>query len=538
MSAGTFDFIVVGAGSAGAAIAARLSEVQGWRVLLLEAGPRNTSPWLHIPIGMAKMFRHAKYNWMFKTEPEPQLNNRRIHTPRGKVLGGSSSINGMVFVRGQERDFDLWRQLGNAGWGHDDVLPYYRKLEAHEGGADEHHGRGGPIRTMEANWRNELTESYIRAFQELGVPKSPDINGADHEGVGYFPISQRDGLRSSTARGYLKPARNRSNLQIITEALVERIDIEDGAAVGVTFRKGGGAQSTARAGREVVLSAGAVNSPHILHLSGVGPESLLGDLGIEVRHRLKGVGENLKDHFHSHVVARVNSDGTLNAQLRSLGWRGLAALKYLTTRTGPLAVAAGVVCVFTRSVPELDHPDLQFHFFPFSEDESVTEKRLHKFSAVTGLADQLVPHSRGSVRTVSRDPRTPPEIRVNYLGEEIDRRTIVAGLKMMRKVFRTEAMRPFVIEEYAPGPDVVTDDEVLAYARETGESSYHLCGTCRMGPAEDRSAVVDERLRVRGLCNLRVADASIMPEIVSGNTNATSIMIGEKCSDMVKEDHV
>ena len=536
MSAETYDFIVVGAGSAGAAVAARLSEVEGWRVLLLEAGPRNTSPWLHIPVGMAKMFRDPRYNWMFKTEPEAQLNNRRIHTPRGKVLGGSSSINGIVFVRGQKRDFDLWRQLGNPGWGHDDVLPYYRKLEAHEGGADEYHGRAGPIRTMEANWRNELTEAYIRAFEELGVHRNPDINGADHEGVGYFPISQRDGLRSSTARGYLKPARNRSNLRIITEALVERIEIKDGAAVGVTFRKGDG-QTTVRAGREVVLSAGTVNSPHILHLSGVGPEGLLDDLGIEVHYRLKGVGENLKDHFHSHVVARVNTAGTINAQLRSLGGRGLAALKYLATRTGPLTVAAGVVCVFTRSDPGLDHPDLQFHFFPFSHDETATEVTLHKFSAVTGLADQLVPHSRGSVRTVSRDPRTPPEIRVNYLGEEIDRRTIVAGVKMMRKVFQTETMRPFVIDEYAPGPDVVTDDEVLAYARESGESSYHLCGTCRMGPEKDQFAVVDERLRVRGLRKLRVADASIMPEIISGNTNATSIMIGEKCSDMVKEDH-
>ena len=536
MATESYDFIVVGAGSAGAALAARLSEVRGWSVLLLEAGPRNTNPWLHIPIGMAKMFRDPKYNWMFETEPEPQLNDRRIHTPRGKVLGGSSSINGMVFPRGQKRDFDLWRQLGNAGWGHDDVLPYYRKLEAHVGGDDEHHGRTGPIRTMEANWRNELTEAYIEAIQELGVPRCPDINGADHEGVGYFPISQRDGLRSSTARGYLKPARHRSSLRIITEAHVEGIEIKDGAATGVTFRKGG-AQSTAQADREVVLSAGAINSPHILQLSGIGPEQLLGDLGIEVRHRLDGVGKNLKDHFHSPVVARVNTGGTINAQLRSLGGRGLALLKYLTTRTGPLAVAAGVVCVFTRSDPRLDHPDIQFHFFPFSHDESAIGMSLHKFSAVTGLVDQLVPHSRGSVRSVSRDPRTPPEIKVNYLGEEIDRSTMVDGLKIMRKVFQTEAMRPFVIEEYAPGPDVETDDEWLAYARETGESSYHLCGTCRMGPAEDRLAVVDERLRVRGLRNLRVADASIMPEIVSANTNSTSIMIGEKCADMVKEDH-
>ena len=404
------------------------------------------------------------------------------------------------------------------------------------GGADEHHGRTGPIRTMEANWRNELTEAYIRAIQELGVPRNPDINGSDHEGVGYFPISQRNGLRSSTAQGYLKPARRRSNLRIITEAHVERIDIAEGAAVGVTFRKGA-QRSTAQAGREVVLSAGAINSPHILHLSGIGPEGLLGNLGIEVCHRLNGVGENLKDHFHSPVVARVNTNGTINAQLHRFGGHGLALLKYLTSRTGPLAVAAGVVCVFTRSDPVHDHPDIQFHFFPFSHDESAVGVALHKFSAVTGLVDQLVPHSRGSVRTISRDPQTPPEIRVNYLGEEIDRCTMVAGLKIMRRVFRTEAMRPFVIEEYAPGPDVSSDDEWLAYARETGESSYHLCGTCRMGPAADRMAVVDERLRVRGLRNLRVADASIMPEIVSANTNSTSIMIGEKCADIVKEDH-
>ena len=534
MAEDSYDFVVVGAGSAGAVVAARLSENPAWKVLLLEAGPPNNSVWLHVPIGLVKCFRNPKFNWMYQGEPEPNLNGRRIYAPRGKVLGGSSSINGMVFVRGQASDFDHWRQLGNTGWAYSDILPYFRKLESHIGGDDEFHGRDGPIQTMQADWRNPLTEAFIASAQELGIPRNPDINGATQEGAGYFQLSQRNGVRSSTATSYLRPADKRTNLSIVTDALVEKIEIHAGRAVGVGYRRGD-QRSAAVAIREVIVSAGAVNSPQLLQLSGIGPPELLSAHGIEVKVALPGVGENLQDHYACPVAFRVNVPDTLNAQLSTLPRQAAAALRYLATRRGPFTVAAGVVAIFAKSRPDLTHSDLQIHFFPFSKDGDVSD-RLHKFSGVSAIVDQHVPESRGYVRIRSSSPSEAPAICANYLAAEEDRATLVKGLKLLRRLFHTQAMRSYIEEELSPGPGVVSDDDLLAYAKDKGDSTYHLCGTCRMGLATSKMTVVDERLRVHGVGSLRVADASIIPAIISGNTNATSIMIGEKSVDMIKSD--
>jgi choline dehydrogenase len=535
VTAETYDFIVVGAGSAGAVIAARLSENPRWSVLLLEAGPDSRNPWLAVPIGFARTFQNPRFNWMYRGEPEPFLDAREMYVPRGKGLGGSSAINGMVMVRGQQRDFDHWRQLGNEGWSYTDVLPFFRKYEDHDGNDDAFHGRSGPIRTMQSDYRNPLTEAFIAGAGELGIPRNPDINGANQEGAGYFQLSQRAGLRSSTARGHLRQARGRANLHIVTDALAERITIENGRATGILYSIGG-TRREARATREVIVSGGSVNSPQLLQLSGIGAAGLLSEKGIAVVADLPGVGENLQDHFSVPVQVKVNAPWTLNHQLGNLPKQALAALRYAATRKGPLTVAAGVVGVFTRTRPELDGPDIQIHFFPFAREEAEWGVRMHPFSAASAIVDQHVPVSRGFVRLRSSDPRDPPMIRGNYLEAPEDRATLVAGLKLLRSLFRTKAMTAYVEQELAPGPSVQSDEEYLAYAKAKGDSSYHLAGTCRMGPATQRTSVLDARLRVHGVAGLRVADASIMPVIVSGNTNATSIMIGEKAAAMIAED--
>ncbi len=536
MSVKTFDFIVVGAGSAGAVIAARLSENPRRSVLLVEAGPDSRNPWLAVPIGFARTFQNPRFNWMYKGEPEPFLEGRRMFVPRGKGLGGSSAINGMVMVRGQQRDFDHWRQLGNEGWSYADVLPFFRKYEDYDAGDDDpYHGRGGPIRTMQSDWRNPLTEAFIEGAGELGIPRNPDINGATQDGAGYFQLSQRDGLRSSTARGHLRAARRRPNLEIVTEALVEKVIIAEGRATGIVYTVGG-ERTEARAGREVIVSGGSVNSPQLLQLSGIGPTALLREHGIDVVADLPGVGENLQDHYSVPIQARVNVPWTLNHQLGSLPRQAAALLRYAISRKGPLTVAAGVVGVFARTRPELEGPDIQIHFFPFAREEAEWGVRMHPFSAVSAIVDQHVPLSRGYVRIRSADPRDPPVICGNYLEAPEDRETLVAGLRLLRSLFNTKAMSPYVEQELVPGKAVDSDEELLAYARAKGDSSYHLAGTCRMGPSTSRMNVVDDRLRVHGVAGLRVADASIMPVIVSGNTNATAIMLGEKAAAMVEED--
>jgi choline dehydrogenase len=534
MSEETYDFVVIGAGSAGAVVAARLSENPSWKVLLLEAGPPNNSVWLHIPVGFAKNFTNPKYNWMYSTDPEPSLGGREMFAPRGKTLGGSSSINGMIYLRGVPADFSHWRQMGNVGWGYDDVLPFFRKLESYPEGDALYRGHDGPIEVTDAAWRNDLTEAFIAAGRELGLPRNDGFNGPVQEGIGYFQLSQKRGLRNSTARGYIKPARKRPNLHIVTNALVERILIKDRRAVGVQYSLDGEPRR-ASAGREIVLSGGAINSPQLLQLSGIGPAQFLADKGIQVELDLPGVGENLQDHINCKVQVRVNRPLTVNDHVKNWHSKARAGLRYALFRDGALTVAAGIVGVFAKSRPQLDVPDLQVHFFPFSGDDLSVAP--HPFSGVTAIVNQHVPDSRGCVRIRSSNPKDYPSIRCNYLEKDIDQRTIVAGLKFVRRLFGSKAMSPFVTEELKPGIGTQSDDEILSYAKANGDSCYHLCGSCRMGMSSSKLSVVDDRLRVHGLQGLRVADASIMPQIVSANTNVTTIMIGEKCADMVRSDN-
>lgn len=528
---GTWDYIVVGAGSAGSAVAARLSEDGRASVLLLEAGPPDRNPWIHVPIGYAKTFRDPAVNWMYETEPEPHLGNRRIYWPRGKVLGGSSSINGLIYIRGVPLDFDHWRQLGCTGWGFDDVLPFFRRAEGNVRGDDDLHGGDGPLAVDEGRWRNPLSEAYVRAAQEAGLPRNDDFNGRDQEGVGYYQLTERDGRRCSAARAYLAPARRRPNLRIVTGALAERIDLADGRATGVTWLAGTERRS-ARAAREVVLCGGAINSPQLLMLSGIGPADHLRRHGIAVAHDLPGVGGNLHDHLQVRTMYRSAAAGTMNDAVASLFGKARMGLEYVIGRRGLLTVGAGVVGVFARTEPGLEAPDVQIHFIPFTTDKMGTG--LHAFPGFSTTVNQSRPVSRGRLTLRSADPREAPAMLANYLAEEADRRTTLAGIRLLRRIAGQPAMRPWVAEELAPGPGAVTDQDLMDFARDAGNTIYHPAGTCRMGSDHDRLAVCDPELRVRGVAGLRVADASIMPQVVSGNTNAAAIMIGEKCAAMVK----
>jgi choline dehydrogenase len=525
-----YDFIVIGAGSAGCALAYRLSEDPRNKVLLLEAGGRDRNIWIHIPVGYYRTIFNPKLGWGYETEPEPHLGGRRVAWPRGKVLGGSSSINGLVYIRGQREDFDHWRQLGNPGWSYADVLPYFKRAEDQERGADDFHGTGGPLGVSDVNRTHPLIEAYVAACGELGIPFNPDFNGASQEGAGYFQLTNRGGLRCSAAKAYLKPARRRANLEIATGALVSRITFEDKRATGVVFRQNG-AERAARAGREVIVAAGAINSPQILQLSGVGPAEHLSAHGIEVIRDLPGVGANLQDHFQVRSVYRCTRPITLNDRVKSPIQRALMGLEWALLRTGPLTIGAGQGCIFARTRPELATPDVQFHLILFSADRP--GEPLHGFSGFTASVCQLRPESRGSVMIKSADAAAKPAIVANYLATEGDRRTIVDGLWLTRRLSETEALRPYIAEEIEPGRDAQTDDDMLAYARARGGTIFHPTSTCAMGPASNPTAVVDAELRVHGLEGLRVADASIMPTVVSGNTNAACIMIGEKCADLV-----
>jgi len=523
------DFIVIGAGSAGCALVARLSEDPGNTVLLLEAGGRDRSIWIHIPIGYYRTIFDPKLGWGYETEPEPHLDGRQIVWPRGRVLGGSSAINGLVYIRGQREDFDHWRQLGNPGWSFGDVLPYFRRSEDQVRGADEFHGVGGPLGVSDAA-RHELVEAYIRAGEEIGLPRNDDFNGAAQEGVGYFQLTTRKGLRCSAARAYLGPARRRANLRIETDALVTRLLFEGRRAVGVAYRQGG-VERRVRARREIVVAGGAINSPQILQLSGIGPADHLRSRGIEVVQDLPGVGANLQDHFQARSIYRCTRPITLNDRVRNPFQKALMGLEWIFRRSGPLTVGAGQGGIFARTREELATPDVQFHLILFSADRPGAP--LHPFSGFTASVCQLRPESRGTVLVRAADPGEKPAITANYLAAETDRRTMVDGLKLARRLAATEALRPYIAEEIEPGGSVRTDDELLAHARARGSTIFHPSCTCKMGPASDPMAVVDAELRVHGIEGLRVADASVMPTVVSGNTNAACIMIGEKCADLV-----
>ncbi len=525
-----FDYIIVGAGSAGCVLANRLSADPGVRVLLLEAGGRDRNPWIHIPVGYFKTIHNPRTDWCYRTEPDPGLNGRSIEWPRGKVLGGSSSINGLLYVRGHPSDYDCWRQLGNVGWSYADVLPYFKRCEDQERGADAYHGVGGPLGVSDMRVRRGVCDAFIAAAEELGIPRNDDVNGARQEGAGYFQLTTRGGLRCSTAVAYLRPARGRPNLRIETGAQVLGVRFEGRRAVGVRYALRGGARE-ARARAEVVLCAGAIGSPQLLQLSGVGPGELLRGLGIEVVLDLPGVGENLQDHLQLRSIFRC-TEPTLNDEVNNPLRKLLIGLEFLLRRSGPMSMGASQVYAFARTRPELETPDVQFHFQPLSADRPGAG--LHRYSAFTASVCQLRPESRGTVRITSPDPRAYPAIRPNYLSTPGDQRTAVAALRLTRALAATRALAPYISEELVPGPEYRSDEELLERARAIGQTIYHAAGTCKMGP--DPLAVVDERLRVRGIERLRVVDASIMPAITAGNTNAPTIMIAEKAADLIGED--
>lgn len=529
-----YDYVVVGAGAAGAIVANRLSASDA-SVCLLEAGPADRHPWLRIPAGFIKVIFNPRYAWQFESDGTELTNGRRIPIPQGKTLGGSTSINGLVYNRGQRSDFDHWAELGNKGWSFEDVLPYFKSMECRVGGSDEYRGRTGELRVSDCDWQHPLCEAFIEGAQSLGLPRTVDYNGADQDGVGYFQRTIYQGLRQSTARTFLHPVRHRSNLHIRTETQVTRILFEGKRAIGVevTDAQGRGPRRTILANREVVVSCGAINTPRLLQLSGVGPAALLQDRGVPVVHDLPGVGENLSDHFSVRVVARVKNVRTLNEMAKGLP---LAAevLRWLGKKPSILGLSPSVVHWFWRSQPHLTCADLQGVFTPASYKQGYVGK-LDNFPGMTAGVWQHRPLSRGYVRIRSNDPFEAPEIQPNYLDHPDDRAALVRGARLARELLGSSALQPYFEEETLPGKLCQSDDELLDFARQYGVSSYHVNGSARMGPAGDPLAVVDERLRVYGLENLRVADSSVMPSIPSANVCASTMMIGNRAGDLIKE---
>jgi len=528
-----FDFIVVGAGSAGCVLANRLTESGRYSVLLLEAGGRDLNPWIHVPLGYGKLFADPSVNWLYQSEPQPGLADRVISQPRGKVLGGSSSINGLVYIRGQREDFDGWRQRGAIGWSYDDVLPYFIRAEDQTRGADAFHGVGGPQSVSDQSEPHPLCDAFITAATEAGHPRNPDFNGRTQEGAGYYQTTSRRGLRASTAVAYLRPARRRANLAVTTHAHVTRITFDGARASGVEWIRDGRPES-ATVRREVILSAGAIATPQLLQLSGVGPGALLRAHGLDVLCDAPGVGENLMDHMQARIVLRCTRAITFNDDMRNPLRAAWAGLRWALMRKGPLTVSAGYAGGFFRSGDRVASPDIQVHFINFSTTKM--GDRLHGFPGFTASSCQLRPQSRGWVRLNSSDPTAPPLIHPNYLATDTDRQANVAGLRLLRNILRQPALAPFIKAEIEPGPSCDTDDQLLAYCQEHGSSLYHPSCTARMGADGDATAVVNPRLKVRGVEGLRVVDGSVMPQLVSGNTNAAIIMIAEKASDLILED--
>jgi len=533
--ADTYDFIVLGAGSAGCAVAGRLSESGRYRVLLLEAGPRDTNPWIHVPLGYTKVFTDPKVNWMFESEPEPTLNNRTLYQPRGKVLGGTSSINGTVYMRGTPADYDQWRQSGCEGWDWDNVLPFFKKAENQQRGPSDLHGSGGPLHVSDIPHEWPLAKAAIEAAVQAGIPRNDDFNGPRQEGAGFYQFTVNNSRRWSSARAYLGAARGRDNLTVTTEALVMRLLFEGTRAVGVEYRTPAG-PATARAGREIVVSGGAFGSPQILLLSGLGPAEHLRAMDIPVVRDIQGVGENLQDHFNTYMSWRCTQAATLNELATSAVRRVLAGAQYVLTRSGPLTGTGIYAGAFVRSDPRFENPDLQINMFSWSTAERKRSGIVaHPFPAFTLSPVHLRPEGRGTVRLKAPDPQAPPAIRFNMFRTEYDAAALLYGVRLCRRIVAQPALAPYVVAEVVPGPAVGDDDAALLDdVRARGVANLHPVGTCRMGHGPD--AVVDPRLRVHGIAGLRVADASIMPTIVAGNTNAPSIMIGEKCAAMMLED--
>lgn len=534
MEAESYDYIVTGAGSAGCAVAARLSETGRHRVLLLEAGGRDSSPWIHIPVGYSWLFTHDAYNWRFESEPVAGLNGRTSYQPRGKMLGGTSSLNGMVYMRGTAADYDGWRQLGCVGWDYESVLTFFRKAENQERGEDEFHGVGGPLNVTDAHYKHEIIDAIIEAAVQVGIPRNRDFNGATQEGAGYYQATVGKGRRWSSATAYLKPARGRANLVVKPNAHATRIVIENGRAVGVEFRTSRGMEM-ARARGEVIVSGGVYGSPQLLLLSGIGPADHLNKMGIEVTHDLAPVGANLHDHFNTYVAWRSTRTGTFNELHRSPLRKLIAGARYLVGRDGPMTAIATHAGILTRTDPRFDRPDLQINTYLWSiETRDRTGMHPHKWPGFSMSPVHLRPEGRGLVSLTSRDPLAPPRIEFRFMETAHDVDAMIRGVRLARKLADQPALKPYIAEEVVPGPAVRSDEQLIEDIRNRGVSNLHPVGTCRMGTGRD--AVVDPRLRVHGIRGLRVADASIMPLVVGGNTNAPSIMIGEKCVAMVLED--
>jgi choline dehydrogenase len=533
----TYDYIIVGAGSAGCALAYRLSREASRRVLLVEAGGKDSFPLIHIPLGFAFLMKNAKLNWCYETEPEPNMHHRRISWPRGKVLGGTSCINGMVYIRGQREDYDHWQALGNRGWSYNDVLPYFKRSEHKAEGGNEWHGYGGPLWVQEVpdSAKLDLADIFIQAGVQTGLPYNEDFNGPCQEGAGYYQTNIRRGRRQSTARTFLEQCKKRPNLTIATGALCQQVLIENGAAMGIEYRLTKGKNSRverAYASGEVILCGGVINSPQLLELSGIGDRDHLGSLGVDVRQHLPGVGENLQDHLTVNVQQGLHGTTTFYEESRPLAMiKNL--FKYLLRGDGLLAHPASQVGVFFRTSAAVDRPDAQIHFAP-AASEPDSKGNLKPIPGTTATVCYLRPESRGSVHIRSRDPVAPPAIRANYLDTENDRKAIVAAFRRVREIFAAPALTKYRGNELRPGPLAQSDEQILDYVRAEAESVYHPVGTCKMGA--DAMAVVDDRLRVHGISKLRVADASIMPCLTSGNTNAAAIMIAEKCADMLLQD--
>ncbi|MGC2518107.1 MAG: GMC family oxidoreductase N-terminal domain-containing protein [Burkholderiales bacterium] len=530
----TFDYIVVGAGTAGCVLANRLSADPGVRVLLLEAGGRDDWIWIHIPVGYLYCIGNPRTDWCYRTEPDPGLNGRSILYARGKVLGGCSSINAMVYMRGQARDYDEWARLtGDASWAWNAVLPVFRQSEDYFAGADAAHGSGGEWRVERQRLSWEILDACREAMAQAGIPKTEDFNRGDNEGCGYFLVNQKRGLRWSASKAFLRPAMQRPNLTVVTDALAQRLRFEGKRCAGIEYSRGG-KQSFAAARIETILAAGAIGSPQLLQLSGVGPAALLKGHGIEVKHALAGVGENLQDHLQLRMAFKVQNVVTLNQRANSLLGKAAMALEYALFRTGPLTMAPSQLGGFTRSAPGHATPNLEYHVQPLSLDKF--GEPLHPFPAFTASVCNLRPTARGYVRIQSSDPRAAPAINPRYLSTPEDRAVAAEALRLTRRIAAQPALARYAPEEFLPGPKLQSEEELAHAAGDIGTTIFHPVGTCKVGAENDPLAVVDSRLRVRGLGGLRVVDASIMPTITSGNTNSPTIMIAERGAEMIRAD--